>query len=95
MNATSVLTRSEPTPVAGRELALHPAPHQKQPDYRRKQQREGQTDSQHDPRKEGALGRDLGLVTRDDWDELELRVAQVEHRLSLLERAADEQEPKP
>jgi len=29
--------------------------------------------------------RDLGLVTRDDWDELELRVAQLEHRLRLLE----------
>ena len=34
--------------------------------------------------------RELGLVTRDDWDELELRVAQIEHRLSLLERKADE-----
>jgi polyhydroxyalkanoate synthesis regulator phasin len=29
--------------------------------------------------------RELGLVTRDEWDELELRVAQVEHRLRLLE----------
>jgi polyhydroxyalkanoate synthesis regulator phasin len=29
--------------------------------------------------------RELGLVTRDDWDELELRVAQLEHRLRLLE----------
>ena len=36
------------------------------------------------------LARELGLVTREDWDELELRVAQVEHRLSLLERAEDE-----
>jgi polyhydroxyalkanoate synthesis regulator phasin len=27
----------------------------------------------------------LGLVTRDDFDELELRVAQLEHRLRLLE----------
>jgi polyhydroxyalkanoate synthesis regulator phasin len=33
------------------------------------------------------LARDLGLVTRDDWDELELRVAQLEHRLRLLEDA--------
>jgi len=33
--------------------------------------------------------RELGLVTRDDWDELELRVAQIEHRLNLLERKAD------
>ena len=31
------------------------------------------------------LFRELGLVTRDDWDDLELRVAQLEHRLSLLE----------
>jgi polyhydroxyalkanoate synthesis regulator phasin len=31
------------------------------------------------------LARDLGLVTRDEWDELELRVAQLEHRLRLLE----------
>jgi len=29
--------------------------------------------------------RELGLVTRDDWDELELRVAQLEHRLRLIE----------
>ena len=28
---------------------------------------------------------ELGLVTRDEWDELELRVAQLEHRLRLLE----------
>jgi polyhydroxyalkanoate synthesis regulator phasin len=28
---------------------------------------------------------DLGLVTREDFDELELRVAQLEHRLRLLE----------
>jgi len=32
----------------------------------------------------GAL-KELGLVTRDDWDDLELRVAQLEHRLRLLE----------
>lgn len=29
--------------------------------------------------------RELGLVTRDEVDELELRVAQLEHRLRLLE----------
>jgi polyhydroxyalkanoate synthesis regulator phasin len=29
--------------------------------------------------------RELGLVTRDEWDDLELRVAQLEHRLRLLE----------
>jgi polyhydroxyalkanoate synthesis regulator phasin len=33
----------------------------------------------------GAL-RELGLVTREEWDELELRVAQLEHRLRLVER---------
>jgi polyhydroxyalkanoate synthesis regulator phasin len=33
---------------------------------------------------QGAL-REFGLVTRDEWDELELRVAQIEHRLRLLE----------
>jgi polyhydroxyalkanoate synthesis regulator phasin len=31
------------------------------------------------------LFRELGLVTRDDLEELELRIAQLEHRLSLLE----------
>jgi polyhydroxyalkanoate synthesis regulator phasin len=31
------------------------------------------------------LFRELGLVTRDEWDELELRVAQLEHRLRLVE----------
>jgi polyhydroxyalkanoate synthesis regulator phasin len=35
------------------------------------------------------LFRELGLVTRDDWDELELRVAQLEHRLRLLEDRSD------
>jgi len=32
-----------------------------------------------------ALVDELNLVTRDDLDELELRVAQLEHRLRLLE----------
>jgi polyhydroxyalkanoate synthesis regulator phasin len=32
---------------------------------------------------------ELNLVTRDDLDELELRVAQLEHRLRLLERQDD------
>jgi polyhydroxyalkanoate synthesis regulator phasin len=32
-----------------------------------------------------ALFRELGLVTRDDLEELELRLALLEHRLSLLE----------
>jgi polyhydroxyalkanoate synthesis regulator phasin len=35
---------------------------------------------------EGLFG-DLGLVTRDRYEELELRVAQLEHRLRLLEAA--------
>jgi hypothetical protein len=30
--------------------------------------------------------RELGLVLRSEFEELELRVAQVEHRLKLLER---------
>jgi polyhydroxyalkanoate synthesis regulator phasin len=29
--------------------------------------------------------RELGVVTRDEWDDLELRLAQVEHRLRLIE----------
>ncbi|HVC87232.1 MAG TPA: hypothetical protein VNC40_07385 [Gaiellaceae bacterium] len=33
------------------------------------------------------IARDLGLVTREEWDELELRVAQLEHRLRLLENS--------
>jgi len=32
------------------------------------------------------IARELGLVTREQWDALELRLAQVEHRLKLLER---------
>ena len=35
-----------------------------------------------------ALFREVGLVTRDEFDELELRVAQLEHRLRLVERTA-------
>ena len=31
------------------------------------------------------IARELGLVTRAEWDALELRLAQVEHRLKLLE----------
>jgi polyhydroxyalkanoate synthesis regulator phasin len=37
----------------------------------------------------GAVARGLGLVSREEADELELRVAQLEHRLQLLEREAD------
>ena len=31
------------------------------------------------------VAREVGLVTREEWDELELRVAQLEHRVRLLE----------
>ena len=34
------------------------------------------------------LFRELGLVTKDDVEELELRIAQLEHRLRLLEEPA-------
>jgi BMFP domain-containing protein YqiC len=36
-----------------------------------------------------SLGDELGFVSRDDLDELELRVAQLEHRLKLLEGPRD------
>jgi len=32
--------------------------------------------------------RELGLVTRREWEELELRLSQIEHRVKLLERPA-------
>ncbi len=32
---------------------------------------------------------ELGLITREDWDDLDLRVAQLEHRLRLLEEKTD------
>ena len=35
------------------------------------------------------LADELNLVTRDELDELELRVAQLEHRLRLLESPPD------
>jgi polyhydroxyalkanoate synthesis regulator phasin len=37
-----------------------------------------------------ALVDDLNLASRDELDELELRVAQLEHRLRLLEQQRDE-----
>ncbi len=40
------------------------------------------------------LGRDLGLVSRSEYEELELRLAQLEHRLRLLE-GAPEREARP
>jgi polyhydroxyalkanoate synthesis regulator phasin len=39
--------------------------------------------------------RELGLVTRDDWDELDLRVAQLEHRVRLLEDSPTLAPPAP
>jgi polyhydroxyalkanoate synthesis regulator phasin len=41
---------------------------------------------------DGLFG-ELGLVTKEDYDELELRVAQLEHRLRLLEERP--QQPTP
>jgi len=35
---------------------------------------------------------EAGLITRDDWDNLDLRVAQLEHRLRLLEDRLDKAE---
>ena len=35
----------------------------------------------------------LGLVSRDAFDELELRVAQLEHRLRLAENQLESQQP--
>jgi polyhydroxyalkanoate synthesis regulator phasin len=40
-----------------------------------------------------AVFRELGLVTRDEYSELELRVAQLEHRLRLLEEQPTERLP--
>lgn len=39
--------------------------------------------------KASALARELGLLTREEADEFELRIAQLEHRLHLLERDGD------
>ena len=36
-----------------------------------------------------ALASELGLVSREELDELELRVAQLEHRLKLVEGPRD------
>ncbi len=40
-----------------------------------------------------ALFRELGLVTKEELEELELRLAQLEHRLSLLEEPATRVSP--
>lgn len=39
--------------------------------------------------------RELGLVTRREWEELELRLAQVEHRLRLVEGSGPPPPPSP
>jgi BMFP domain-containing protein YqiC len=36
-----------------------------------------------------SLAEELDLITRDDYEDLELRVAQLEHRLRLLEQPKD------
>jgi polyhydroxyalkanoate synthesis regulator phasin len=41
-----------------------------------------------------AVFHEVGLVTRDEFSELELRVAQLEHRLRLLEEE-ETQRPRP
>jgi polyhydroxyalkanoate synthesis regulator phasin len=38
--------------------------------------------------------RELGLVTREEWEELELRVAQLEHRLRLVEGEPQPSRPR-
>jgi hypothetical protein len=43
----------------------------------------------------GALLRELGFVSRSDYDELALRVAQLEHRVRLLEGAPSTPPPTP
>jgi polyhydroxyalkanoate synthesis regulator phasin len=40
------------------------------------------------------LIRELGLVTRREWEELELRLAQVEHRLRLVEGSRTPRGPR-
>ena len=40
-----------------------------------------------------ALVDDLNLASRDEVDELELRVAQLEHRLRLVEQQRDDPPP--
>jgi polyhydroxyalkanoate synthesis regulator phasin len=40
-----------------------------------------------------SMFRELGLVTRDDLEDLELRIAQLEHRLKLLEDAPRDSAP--
>lgn len=49
--------------------------------------RELERTSEHAGARASRLAEELGLATRDALDEVELRVAQLEHRLRLLERA--------
>jgi polyhydroxyalkanoate synthesis regulator phasin len=41
------------------------------------------------------LFRELGLVTKDDVEDLELRIAQLEHRLRLLEEPPERESTPP
>jgi len=41
------------------------------------------------------LFRELGLVTRDELEEAQLKIAQLEHRLRLLENARPLSPPEP
>jgi polyhydroxyalkanoate synthesis regulator phasin len=36
------------------------------------------------------IARELGLVTRGEWHDMELKVAQLEHRLALLEQEGEQ-----
>ena len=51
--------------------------------WRRELRRVGESSSSTAAR----VGAELGIASRDALDELELRVAQLEHRLRLLESA--------
>ena len=42
-----------------------------------------------------SMFRELGLVTKDDLEDLELRIAQLEHRLELLEEPPTRVSPPP
>ena len=50
--------------------------------------------AEHVGQRLSGIFRDLGLVTREDWEELDLRVAQLEHRVRLLEDGAGRPAPR-
>jgi polyhydroxyalkanoate synthesis regulator phasin len=43
----------------------------------------------------GGIFRELGLVTREEFEEAELKIAQLEHRLRLLENGRQLSPPTP